>query len=172
MKKQQLTKNFLKNEFETRVLFFIDLYEALKMININTKTPWNQLSKEQIIQFQKLVEVFRGYSTNHSEDEYFRYLWSFDGKDVPIIIKKNDDKIELINAAYTEKIAIFLPDDDSDGMGFRMPLFASLEAKTLSNLYYYDYDCFRKQIDTCDIAKVPMCWFPWWITEYGLRHGA
>lgn len=145
------TKNFLKNEFETRVLFFIDFYEALKMINIKTKTPWNKLTKEQIIQFQKLVEVFRGYSTNHSEDEYFRYLWSFDGKDVPIIIKKNDDKIELINAAYTEKIAIFLPDDDSDGMGFRMPLFASLEAKTLSNLYYYDYDCFKKQIDTCDI---------------------
>lgn len=148
------TTNFLKNEFEKRVLFFIDLYEALQMINFEVKTPWNQLTKEQIVQFQKLVDVFRGYCTNHSEDEYYRYQWSYNGKNVPIIVKKNDDNIELINAVYTEKIAVFLPNDDKpNDIGFRMPLFASFDAELLSNLYYNDYDCFRKQIDTCDINE-------------------
>lgn len=148
------TTNFLKNEFEKRVLFFIDLYEALQMIDFEIKTPWNQLAKEQIIQLQKLVDAFRGNCTNQSVDEYHKFQWSFDGKDVPIIIKKNDDTIELINAVYTEKIAIFLPDDDSDSTWYRMPLFASFDAELLSNLYYYDYDCFRKQIDTCDINDI------------------
>ena len=148
------TTNFVKNEFENRVLFFIDLYEALQMINFEIKTPWNQLTKEQIIQLQKLVDVFRGYCTNNSEDEYYRYQWSFDGKDVPIIVKKNDDNIELINAVYTEKIAVFLPNDDKpNDIGFKMPLFASFDAELLSNLYYNDYDYFRKQIDTCDINE-------------------
>lgn len=147
------TTNFLKDEFEKRVLFFIDLYDALQMINFEIKIPWNQLSKEQIVQFKKLVDAFRGNLTNHSTDVYHKYQWSFDGKDVPIIIKKDEDKIELINAAYTKKIAIFLPDDDSDSKWYRMPLFASIDYKTLSNLYYFDYDCFRKQIDTCDINE-------------------
>ena len=147
------TTNFLKDEFEKRVLFFIDLYDALQMINFEIKTPWNQLSKEQIVQFKKLVNAFRGNLTNHSTDVYHKYQWSFDGKDVPIIIKKDEDKIELINAVYNEKFAIFLPDDDSDSKWYRMPLFASIDYKTLSNLYYFDYDCFRKQIDTCDINE-------------------
>ena len=147
------TTNFLKDEFENRVLFFIDLYEALQMINLEIKTPWNQLSKEQIVQFEKLVDAFRGNLTNHSTDVYYKFQWLFDGKDVPIIIKKDEDKIELINAVYNEKFAIFLPDDDSDSKWYRMPLFASIDYKTLSNLYYYDYDCFRKQIDTCDINE-------------------
>lgn len=145
------TTDFLKNEFEKRVLFFIELYEALQMIGFEIKTPWNQFSKEQIIQLQKLVDAFRGNFTSQSVDEYHKYQWSFDGKDVPIIIRKSDDEIELINAVYTEKLAIFLPDDDSDSTWYRMPLFASFDAKTLSNLYYYDYDCFRRQIDICDI---------------------
>ena len=147
------TTNFLKDEFEKRVLLFIDLYDALQMINFEIKTPWNQLSKEQIVQFKKLVDAFRGNLTNHSTDVYYKFQWFFDGKDVPIIIKKDEDKIELINAVYNEKFAIFLPDDDSDSKWYRMPLFASIDYKTLSNLYYYDYDCFRKQIDTCDINE-------------------
>lgn len=147
------TTNFLENEFEERLMFFIDLYEALQMINLEIKTSWKQLTNEQKSQLQKLVDAFRGNFTKHSEEEYHKFKWSFDGKDIPIIIKKNNETIELIDAVYSENFAIFLHDDDSDGTRYRMPNFASFDAEMLSNLYYYDYDCFRKQIDTCDINE-------------------
>lgn len=143
----------LSKDFEDRLRFYVELYEILDSIAFELSIPWSQLAEDHIKSIKEIIGIRQNCIDNHLADGFYKHLWSFDGKDVPIIIKKDGDAIELSNAVYTDKIAIFLPDDDVDGLGYRMPLFASLDAKILSNLYYYDHDSLRKQIDTCDINE-------------------
>ena len=141
----------LSKEFEDRLRFYVELYEILDSIAFELAIPWSQLAEDHIKKIKEIIGIRQNCIDNHLADGFYKHLWSFDGKSVPIIIKKDGDVIELSNAVYTDKIAVFLPDDDADGLGYRMPLFASLDERILSNLYFYDYDSFRKQIDTCDI---------------------
>ena len=145
------TTNALETDFEKRLSYFVELHNALKMICFETSTPWEQFTKEQFVQFHKLVDIFHNESTFKLTDGFYKHLWSFDGKNIPIIINKQKDKIELTHAVYTDKIALFYPDEEDDSITYRVPVFVGVEAEVLSNLYYYDYDLLRKQIDDSDI---------------------
>lgn len=145
------TTNAFETDFEKRLSYFVELHNALKMISFDTSTPWEQFTKEQFVQFHKLVDIFHNESTFKLTDGFYKHLWSFDGKNIPIIINKQKDKIELTHAVYTDKIALFYPDEEDDSITYRVPVFMGVEAEVLSNLYYYDYDLLRKQIDDSDI---------------------
>jgi hypothetical protein len=145
------TTNAFETDFEKRLSYFVELHNALKMISFETSTPWEQFTKEQFVQFHKLVDIFHNESTFKLTDGFYKHLWSFDGKNIPIIINKQKDKIELTHAVYTDKIALFYPDEEDDSITYRVPVFVGVEAEVLSNLYYYDYDLLRKQIDDSDI---------------------
>ena len=145
------TTNALETDFEKRLSYFVELHNALKMICFETSTPWEQYTKEQFVQFHKLVDIFHNESSFKLTDGFYKHLWSFDGKNIPIIINKKKDKIELTHAVYTDKIALFYPDEEDDSITYRVPVFVGVEAEVLSNLYYYDYDLLRKQIDDSDI---------------------
>lgn len=141
----------LKQEFHEKLRFQIDLYELLEKIGFNLSTAWSQLTDQQFLQLKNLVQVYYNCFSNQYKETYYKYLWSFDGKNIPIIIQKNDNSVELLNGVYTEKLAVFMRDDDSDEIGYRMPLFFNIDVNVLSNLYFYDYNLLREQINNCDI---------------------
>jgi len=68
---------------------------------------------------------------------------------------KKDNEIELANSVYTNKFAIFLPCSESKNKeGYRFPIFVYHDVDVLANLYYYDYNAFRSQIDNAEINEV------------------
>ena len=76
-------------------------------------------------------------------------------KCVPLLILKKDNEIELANSVYTNKFAIFLPCSESKNKeGYRFPIFVYHDVDVLANLYYYDYNAFRSQIDNAEINEV------------------
>ena len=72
---------------------------------------------------------------------------------MPILIHKSKGTVELLNAVYTEKIAVFLPSENKDRAGFRVPLFVTQSSEVLSNLHHYSYELLQKQIDTSDFNE-------------------
>ena len=122
------------------------------MLGFAVNVEFSHYTAEQQRQLIKLINLRNGAQNHRLNDEYSRYLWTFDGKYVPLLIWKKGCSIELVNTIYTDKFAIFIPCPDSDDeKGYRVPLFAYHEAEVLSNLYHYDYEAFRKQIDHSDI---------------------
>lgn len=122
------------------------------MLGFAVNVEISHYTVEQQRQLVKLINLRHGAQNHQLKDEYSKYLWTFDGKYVPLLIWKKDYTTELINTVYTDKFAIFLPCPESDDeKGYRMPLFAFHEADVLSNLYCYDYEAFRRQIDYSDI---------------------
>lgn len=131
-----------------------DLFDLLEDIGFETSMTWSQLSEKQINQLYKIVEIYYNSLEKRFSEEFYKYLWSFEGKYIPIVIQKHNNRSEFINAVYAEKLAIFLPDEKMNSMGYRMPLFANQTVEVLSNLYYYNYDLFREQIDSCEINSI------------------
>ena len=144
----------LKNEQITKLELHNKLCDLLEGIGFETSMTWSQLSEIQINQLYKLVEIYYSSLEKRFAEKYYKLLWSFDGKYFPIVIYKHDNESEFINAVYTDQLAIFLPDDNKNSKGFRMPLFANYTAEILSNLFYYNYDLFRKQINSCEINNI------------------
>lgn len=142
-------------DFENRLKYIIDLYEVLKMIDFAVDVKFSYYTEDQQRQLIKLINLRHNTNNVNLKDVYTKYLWNYDGKSVPLIIVKDGNNIEFINSIYTDKIAIFLPFDESgDERGYKMPLFVYQDADVLSNLYHYDYEAFKRQIDDSDINEV------------------
>ena len=137
-------------DFENRLKFIVDLYETLKMIKFNLNTPISVYTDEEQTQFIKIVNIRLGAYNKNIKDEISIFNWNFGGKYFPLLIIKKEDHIELVNSLYTDKYAVFIPDPQEVGRGYRMPLFVYHGADVLGNLYSYDYEAFKKQIDDCD----------------------
>ncbi len=142
-------------EFEHRLKYLIDLRQTLEMIGFDLNLSLSSYTEEQQAQFIKLVNLRLGAYNHQLRDESSKYVWMFGDKCVPLLIIKNGDTIELVNSVYTKKFVIFLPCDESaDDRGYRMPLFIYQDISVLANLYHYDYDAFREQIDSSDVNIV------------------
>ena len=96
-----------------------------------------------------------GAYNSQLQDGLSKYIWKFGDKCVPLLILKKDNEIELANSVYTNKFAIFLPCSESKNKeGYRFPIFVYHDVDVLANLYYYDYNAFRSQIDNAEINEV------------------
>lgn len=145
----------MPHEFRNRLRYIVDLRKTLEMIDFDLNVKVSSYTEEQQEQFLKLVNLRLGAYNSQLKDEYSKYVWTFGDKCVPLLIIKNGDKIELESSIYTKKFVIFLPCEGSDDdRGYRMPLFIYQDVNVLANLYHYDYDAFRKQIDSSDINAV------------------
>lgn len=133
------------------LMFHKNLYELLEMIELKFSSSWSQLTKQQEFQFKQIVKTYYDIFSKDTADGYYKFLWSFDSKFIPIVINKSNNTVKFFNGVYSNKLAIYLSDEDSEEKGFRMPLFANQKAETLSNLYLYDFELFRKQIDNSEV---------------------
>ena len=145
-KKFAITKLKMDGDFEKYLHLIIDLYLTLEMIGVELKKPLSQYKDKQLRQMIWLVNLRQGAYNAQLPEGYSKYSWVFENRNVPLLIFKSGNTIELSNAVYSNKFAIFLPDEENNVQkGFRMPLFVYQSVDILSNLYYYDYDAFYEQ---------------------------
>ena len=74
-------------------------------------------------------------------------------KYVPVIVIRhdNDEENDLCNAIYTRTIRIAT--SDGKGKYFNIPLFEHVDTHVIKNLYRYDYDWLKEQIDGSDVNR-------------------
>ena len=142
------------DSFESKLRYLIDLYETVNMIGLDVESAPLKYTDEQEAQLLHLVKLRLGAYNNQLQDGLSRYVWRFGSKSVPLLIAKENNKIELTNAVYQSKYEVFLPGEESaDARGYKMPMFAYQDVTVLSNLYLYDYNALKKQIDGSSINK-------------------
>lgn len=141
-------------ELEKQLKYIVDLLDTLKMIDFDVNTKLSDYTDTQQTQLVKLVNLRLGAYNSQLQDGLSKYIWKFGDKCVPLLILKRDNEIELANSVYTNKFAIFLPCSESKNKeGYRFPIFVYHDVDVLANLYYYDYDSFRSQIDSAEINE-------------------
>ena len=151
----QYTNLNMPLEFEKQLRYIVDLFNTLKMIDFDVNIKLSDCTDEQQTQLVKLVNLRLGAYNSQLQDGLSKYIWKFGDKCVPLLILKKDNEIELANSVYTNKFAIFLPCSESKNKeGYRFPIFAYHDVDVLANLYYYDYNAFRSQIDNAEINEV------------------
>lgn len=142
------------SDFEASLRYTVELYKTLEMIDFDTDISVSEYTEEQKRQFMQLVNLKNGLYNERFTDEVSRCMWMFGDKNAPLLVVKKDAHIEVYNAVYTDKMVVFLPYImDGQDKGYRMPLFIYQEASILCNLYYYDFDAFKAQIDNSDINQ-------------------
>jgi len=141
-------------EAEKKLKYIVDLCETLEMIDFDVNVGLSHYTEEQQAQFMELVNLRLGaYDT--IKGNYGRYIWTFGDKFVPILLHKVNNKIELYNFIYSNKIeTTILCSEGDDKRQYRLPAFALEEIDVLSNLYSYNYEAFRHQIDTSDANEI------------------
>lgn len=141
-------------EFEKQLRYIVDLFDTLKMIDFDVNIKLSDCTDEQQTQLVQLVNLRVGAYNSQLQAGLSKYVWKFGDKCVPLLILKKDNEIELANSVYTNKFAIFLPCSEvKNKEGYRFPIFAYYDVDVLANLYYYDYDAFRSQIDSAEINE-------------------
>lgn len=151
----QYTNLNIPLEFEKQLRYIVDLFNTLKMIDFDVNIKLSDCTDEQQTQLVKLVNLRLGAYNSQLQDGLSKYIWKFGDKCVPLLILKKDNEIELANSVYTNKFAIFLPCSESKNKeGYRFPIFVYHDVDVLANLYYYDYNAFRSQIDNAEINEV------------------
>lgn len=142
----------LTSDFQEALEFFTDLYIALQAIGYEPEHKFFQFGDKDYLQLRELVKIKRGESKKHLENGLYKYIWEFGEKNIPLLVKKEEDKIELYNAVYTDKFALYSSVSEQTDVSYRVPLFMHLEDEILSNLYEFRYDLFCNQIDDCNIC--------------------
>lgn len=146
-----ITFNNISADFENQLSYTIDLYETLEMIGMKISVPIAEYTVEQQKQLFDLVNLRLGKNSS-IKDEYTKYPWKFGDKYYPLLIIKTGNAIEIVSSVYTDRIGVFYPCDEApDYKGYRMPLFAFHDMEVFSNLFCYDFDALREQIDSSDI---------------------
>ena len=141
----------MSSELEEKLEFFVDLYETLVMIGFDTSVKYSDLSESERLQLIELVNLRIGAYNYRLKEEISRYDWKYGDRYVPLLVIKENESITLESAIYTDRYAIFLPDEnDEKTKENRMPLFVCHKENVLGNLLVNDFHAFRKQIDDCN----------------------
>lgn len=144
--------NTIPDNFEEQLKYFIELHDTIEMIGFKINVPISDLSIEQQNQLDNLINIRLGRKNHLIQEGYTKYNWKFGDKDYPLLIIKNNSTIEMVSSLYTKQLGIYLPCEHAeDKKGYRMPLFPYHDVALLSNLYYYDFNVFKEQIDASDI---------------------
>lgn len=142
----------LTSDFQEALEFFSDLYIALQAIGYEPEHKFFQFGDKDYCQLRELVKIKRGETKEPLKNGFYKHLWKFDEKNIPLLITKEENEIKLYNAVYTDKIALYSSISEQPDAKYRVPLFMQLEEEILSNLYEIRYDLLRNQIDDSDIC--------------------
>ena len=149
------TKPVMEEQFVRILRCIFQISETVERIGLKLDTPLSQLTTEQKGQLVDLANLQFGKYNDQLPDGISKYLWEFGDKYFPLLICKENDSIELTSLMSSEKQIVYLIiEENGREKQYRVPQFACYEKEILSNLYYYDYEIFRKQIDECDINEL------------------
>ena len=138
---------------EDELKFYLDLDEALSMIELDFDKPLKDADEKELKQLTDLVRMKRGLKNNLLTEKYHTYNWVLGDKYVPIIVIRhnNDEENDLCNAIYTRTIRIAT--SDGEEKYFKLPLFENVDTHVIKNLYRYDYEWLKEQIDGADVNE-------------------
>lgn len=143
----------MPKELERELRFYLDLDEALSMIELDFDKPLKEADENELRQLADLVRMKRGLKNSLLTEKYHTYNWMLGDKYVPVIVIRhsNDEENDLRNAIYTRTLRVAT--SDGEGRYFKVPLFEHVDIHVIKNLYQYDYDWLKEQIDDADINE-------------------
>lgn len=144
----------IEQSFETKLHFWIDCFETLQMIKLSIDLPVANYSEIQRRQIHDLVNLRFGSHNSQLVNRINKFNWQFGDKNYPLFVIKNEDHtLTLTSSVYSDTVGVFCPSQEKDDeKGYIMPLFSFEDANVLSNLYYYNYDAFNKQIEQSELT--------------------
>lgn len=147
------TNPTMSKKLEEELTFYLDLYDALCMIELNYDRPLIETDTKILMQLADLVHMKRGLKNDLLTEKYHIYNWMLGDRYVPIIIIRHDKDEEnnLCNAIYTKNLRTAVSDDE--GNYFKVPLFSLIDTHVIKNLYRYDYEWLKEQIDSAEVNE-------------------
>ena len=154
-KEIKYAKFSIEKSFETKLHFWVDYYETLQMIKLDIDIPVSEYTETQRHQIFDLVNLRFGSHNSQLMNKINRFNWQFGDKSYPLFVMKNDNHtLSLSSSVYSDDIGVYCPSKENDTeKGFIMPLFTFEDVNALSNLYYYDYEAFGKQIAQSELTS-------------------
>lgn len=146
----------MPEDFKERLETIVDLYEALESIGFETSIKLQELDEKSLKDLTFLVNIKLGKYNDKLLSDINRFIWHFQGKNVPILIIRPKDatlKNKFADALYSRKYQTFASIEGRDDEVYITPTFIYYDAETLANLYRYDYGFFYTQIDRADINE-------------------
>lgn len=145
----------ISKDFEKKLNFIVALYKVAISIGICDKIHFNTLSEAEYNSLASLVNTSLGKHNDYFPDEYNRYDWKIGEKYYPLLVIRNNELIKIISSIYSEDYGIFIYDltQKEPEPKYRMPTFTYHSPETLSKLFFYNFDSFKKQIQTCDVCE-------------------
>lgn len=143
----------MPKELEDELKFYLDLDEVLTMIELDFDKPLKDADEKELRQLADLVRMKKGLKNNLLTEKYHTYNWMLGDRYVPVIVIQHDydEENDLCNAVYTRTIRTAT--SDGEGKYFKIPLFEHADTHVIKNLYRYDYDWLKEQIDGADVNE-------------------
>lgn len=147
------TEPRMPKELEDELKFYLELDEALSMIEIDFDKPFKDLDEKILKQLADLVRIKKGLKNNIFTEKSHIYNWMLEDRYIPIIVTRhdNDERNDLHNAIYTKKYQTSISNDKNEH--FIVPLFGRIKEHVIKKLYRYDYAYLKEQIDKEDINE-------------------
>ena len=143
----------MPKELEEKLKFYLDLDVILSMIELDLDSPLKDIDGKVWRQLADLLRMKKGLKNNLLTNRFHTYNWMLGDKFVPVIVIRhdNDEENDLCNAIYTRNLQTAVPDEK--GNHFKIPLFEHVDTHVIQNLYQYDYEWLKEQIDSADINE-------------------
>ncbi len=147
------TNPTMTKELEDELNFYIDLDKVLSMIEVDFDKPLINSDGKALRQLEDLLRMKKGLKNNLLTEKIHTYNWMLEDKYVPVIVIRhdNDDENNLYNAIYTNNVRASVANEN--GQHFIVPLFEQIDMHVIKNLYRYDYEWLKDQIDSADVNE-------------------
>lgn len=132
---------------------YIEMDEALSMIEFNYDKPFTQIQEDDLRQILLLADIMMG-RMDKQLPELSKFNWKIENKYIPTIIMKNDvdSKNRIINSVYTRKYQVLVSNDEKTEY-YKVTSFHHIPGDIFANMYEFDYDILRKQIDQSEVNE-------------------
>lgn len=143
----------MPKELEDELKFYLDIDETLSMIELDFDKPLKDSDGKVLRQLADLLRMKKGLKNNLLTERIHTYNWMLEDKYVPVIVIRhdNDEENDLCNAIYTKKLRSAMSNEE--GQFFKIPLFEHIDTHVIKNLYRYDYEWLKDQIDSADVNE-------------------
>ncbi len=148
-----LVDSGIDDGFKNVLMKIIDLYDTLKMINFDTNIIVSDLPEDKLKQLTKVVNMRLGLYNDKLNGLINRFDWKYGDKYFPLLVIKHDGGNQLESSIYTNKYIVALTEDGKTGR-YKIPLFMCHDESVLGNLWSYDFDEFKRQIDNSDFNMI------------------
>ena len=145
----------INKALDDKLHFIQDLYEVLAYSGLYEIIQFCELSENEYKSLISLINIVKNSDGDYFKDIYSRYDWKIGEKYYPLLVIRENESIKLLSSVYSKDYGIFIYDFEKKEPEpkYRMPTFTYHSPELLSKLFYYDFENFKEQIETCDVNE-------------------